>query len=332
MGEYVTFGARIDPEANADITAQTQWPEPSDESRYKPLTSASLSETREDVLARCLAANSRAPFSHITALQLQRIEVPAQHTLDTDTLHVTFSSIGKRKLRKNVQSHIRQGLCESDTVVVRWNGGLIRYVKPLIAWSQMAGFMPIEQMVELTESIFRHTDLTRPDFENALKEPAFAHRRKACSIALSLAQEHTDSPKETQSHLALTRYGAPFPIVNYQVPGAHYDNGVGITADLAWPQLRVALDYQGDHHRTDKEQWRRDNSKSGILRQAGWEFDVITQLDLADSWHQTALAVKVAGMFAKQGKPFVLTHRLSMNELADRRRKAWRNRGNDAQR
>jgi very-short-patch-repair endonuclease len=39
--------------------------------------------------------------------------------------------------------------------------------------------------------------------------------------------------------------------------------------DLAYPQWRIAIEYEGDHHR-EKTQFRRDVARLNALRAAGW--------------------------------------------------------------
>ena len=39
---------------------------------------------------------------------------------------------------------------------------------------------------------------------------------------------------------------------------------------MAWPEHRVAVEYQGDQHRTDLDQWRRDQERWALLAAAGW--------------------------------------------------------------
>ena len=51
--------------------------------------------------------------------------------------------------------------------------------------------------------------------------------------------------------------------------------------DLAYPHWRIAIEYEGDGHRTDKAQWRRDISRQRELEQRGWIVIRLTQLDLA---------------------------------------------------
>ena len=71
---------------------------------------------------------------------------------------------------------------------------------------------------------------------------------------------------ESETRITTTQYGLPRAVTNYTVPGATFSNGEPITLDLAWPEFRVAIEYDGDHHRTDKAQWRRDNDKMNRLK------------------------------------------------------------------
>lgn len=40
--------------------------------------------------------------------------------------------------------------------------------------------------------------------------------------------------------------------------------------DLAYPRWKIALEYEGDHHRVDRAQWNRDIDKHAALTRAGW--------------------------------------------------------------
>lgn len=50
--------------------------------------------------------------------------------------------------------------------------------------------------------------------------------------------------------------------------------------DLAYPELRIAIEYEGDGHRTDQEQWRRDIQRQQYLEGEGWMVIRLTQSDL----------------------------------------------------
>jgi very-short-patch-repair endonuclease len=50
--------------------------------------------------------------------------------------------------------------------------------------------------------------------------------------------------------------------------------------DLAYPELKVAIEYEGDGHRTDREQWRKDIQRQRHLESEGWIVIRLTQADL----------------------------------------------------
>jgi hypothetical protein len=84
---------------------------------------------------------------------------------------------------------------------------------------------------------------------------------------LSLVDPRAESPMETRLRLLLSDAGAPPPVPQHEVR-----NGAGRLigrVDLAYPQWRIAIEYEGDHHR-ERAQFRRDITRSNALREAGW--------------------------------------------------------------
>jgi very-short-patch-repair endonuclease len=79
--------------------------------------------------------------------------------------------------------------------------------------------------------------------------------------ALALANPLAESPMETRLRLTLVDAGLPAPVVQHRV--GRY------RLDLAYPDLKVAIEYDGDHHR-DRDTFRRDIARLNALRAAGW--------------------------------------------------------------
>ncbi|UWF77198.1 MULTISPECIES: endonuclease domain-containing protein [Microbacterium] len=97
--------------------------------------------------------------------------------------------------------------------------------------------------------------------------------------ALTRARAGVDSPKETEARVVIMAAGLPEPEVQYVV----HERGRKIaTVDLAYPEWKIAIEYEGDGHRTDPEQWREDIRRQRELEERGWLVLRITQLDLAD--------------------------------------------------
>jgi hypothetical protein len=84
---------------------------------------------------------------------------------------------------------------------------------------------------------------------------------------LELVDARAESPMETRLRLLLHDGGAPAPTPQYEVRDA---NGCLIgRVDLAYPHGKIAIEYEGDHHR-ERTQFRRDITRVNALRQAGW--------------------------------------------------------------
>jgi very-short-patch-repair endonuclease len=69
--------------------------------------------------------------------------------------------------------------------------------------------------------------------------------------------------------------GLPEPVLDHDV----YD-GAGVfvgCVDLAYPELRIAIEHEGDHHRLDTRQWNRDIAKHDRLAELGWRVIRVTK-------------------------------------------------------
>ncbi|MGP6169760.1 endonuclease domain-containing protein [Microbacterium sp. A196] len=95
--------------------------------------------------------------------------------------------------------------------------------------------------------------------------------------ALPHARELVESPKETETRLLLIENGLPEPVVQHEVWA--YGQLLGRT-DLAYPEWKIAIEYEGDGHRTDKKQWRTDIQRQRYLESEGWVVIRLTQADL----------------------------------------------------
>lgn len=95
--------------------------------------------------------------------------------------------------------------------------------------------------------------------------------------ALPQVRAGVESPKETETRLLLTSAGLPEPVVQHEVR----TSGILVArVDLAYPELRIAFEYEGDGHRTDRAQWRRDIRRQRDLDDLGWIVIRLTQDDL----------------------------------------------------
>ncbi|OBF25981.1 hypothetical protein A5724_32225 [Mycobacterium sp. ACS1612] len=85
--------------------------------------------------------------------------------------------------------------------------------------------------------------------------------------ALDLMDAGAESPQETRTRLVLIDGGFPRPITQIPVPN---DSGGTFYLDMGWDDIMLAVEYDGDHHRSDPDQWARDIARLEELQRRGW--------------------------------------------------------------
>ncbi|AQA02789.1 hypothetical protein BVC93_10490 [Mycobacterium sp. MS1601] len=84
---------------------------------------------------------------------------------------------------------------------------------------------------------------------------------------LPLVDPGAASLKESWLRLLLIDQGFPRP--QTQIPAAADGHLIGFL-DMGWPELKVAVEYDGDQHRSDRRQYVRDQARLRRLEHAGW--------------------------------------------------------------
>lgn len=84
---------------------------------------------------------------------------------------------------------------------------------------------------------------------------------------IPLADARAESPMESETRLVMHDGGLPAPELQYEVVDS---NGRTWRLDFAWPDLNVAVEYDGFDWHSDQEQFRRDRQKRAALNEAGW--------------------------------------------------------------
>lgn len=85
---------------------------------------------------------------------------------------------------------------------------------------------------------------------------------------LPLVDGGAASPRESRARLWLIDAGMPVP--RTQIPV--FDRGTRPVAflDMGWEQFKVAVEYDGDHHRKDRHQYVKDIVRIRMLEEMGW--------------------------------------------------------------
>lgn len=105
------------------------------------------------------------------------------------------------------------------------------------------------------DALARATGVTDSDVWPLVDRYAGARGVRRCRTAIELMGAGAQSPKETWLRLLLIDGGFPPP--QTQIP--LYENGYAVAfLDLGWPAIKLAVEYDGDQHRTDRAQYVRD--------------------------------------------------------------------------
>jgi hypothetical protein len=87
--------------------------------------------------------------------------------------------------------------------------------------------------------------------------------------ALGLIRVGSASPLETEFRLDAAQAGLPQPALDVEVRDGH-GRLLGIS-ELVYSRAKLAVEIEGDHHRTDRAQWNRDIDKYTAYAAEGWE-------------------------------------------------------------
>ncbi len=98
-------------------------------------------------------------------------------------------------------------------------------------------------------------------------------------VVLSLADGRSESPMESRLRVLLALGGLPRPVPQHVVRDAA--GRFVARVDLAWPDERVAVEYDGLWH-ADSDQFHRDRRRLNALGRAGWVVVHVTRPGLAD--------------------------------------------------
>ena len=117
--------------------------------------------------------------------------------------------------------------------------------------------------------------------------------------ALDLMDSGSQSPKETLLRLNLIDAGLPRPTTQIPVRDGHSEPFAFL--DMGWEDVLIAVEYDGDQHRTDRRRYVWDERRLRRLRELGWlhikviaedrPYDVIQRVRRA--WAQREPGVKV---------------------------------------
>lgn len=235
-----------------------------------------------------------AAASHATAFTLWNFPgfLPGS---DEPVIHISRPDTAAMMRRPGVRGHRGQFF---DDEVTTLDGLFI--TSRTRTWLDCARRMSIEEITVVADHLLR---VPRPEFEGRTHPYATPddlagmldrHKgtpgiRKA-RLALELARIGSDSAPETRLRLALEYASLPEPQLNV---AAELSTGVVRQPDLAYPEQKVGVEYEGEGH-SEVGQIVRDIAREEDFGRAGWMLVRISKRHMANDGRAAVAKVRSA--------------------------------------
>jgi very-short-patch-repair endonuclease len=145
-------------------------------------------------------------------------------------------------------------------------GGL-RVTNPARTAFDLARHLPRAVAVSHLDALSAATGLTVDAVAGLIASHKGARGVRQCQTALSLMDGGAQSPKESWLRLVLVDAGLPRPVTQIRITEGRFVAYL----DMGWEQPMVAVEYDGDQHRTDRSQYVKDIRRAEILNCLGWQ-------------------------------------------------------------
>lgn len=220
-------------------------------------------------------------ISHHSAVALHGGVAP-----ETLATHVSTVAGRLRTVRQGIQAHWSM----TQASVIRLRG--LPVSSPTQAFLELARLgVSLVDLVVAGDTLLKATGIERVAFVTAA-ESCHGRGGRLARRAARLVRDGVDSAMESRLRLLIVLAGLPEPVVNYIVRYA--DGEWAQRFDMAYPGLKLIVEYDGRHHMRDTAQWRRDLKRREQLEGEGWRFIVVTAEDIYQTPFQTLLRIQAA--------------------------------------
>jgi len=208
--------------------------------------------------AALLAVGDRGAICSVSAAQLRGLPVPV-----CEDIHVLVPPDAPRSRRPGIVTH-------RGTRTLSLHRGIPLTVM-VETFLDVARDYPLLDAVALGDAMVLQGYAT----PHRLVDAAAADGRygvQRARRAAALVRSRVDSPQETRLRLLMLFNGLPEPVTGHEVRAA----GRKRCLDTAFPEWRVAVEYDGRHHVERDEQWSDDIERHEELGDESWRVVTVT--------------------------------------------------------
>lgn len=255
-------------------------------------SSTPATTVRERATALHAVLPDTAVFSHTTAAAIHGAPLPA--AVESGPLHVTVGRPNRASRRAGVVWH-------EATAPLAWTSvGGLRVASPSVAYCQLGSLLSVGDLVAVGDFLVTGDEpISRTQPLCGVDELAAAVARlgptrgiRRLRQAVELVRWGPLSRPESLLRVGLVLEGHPEPAINF--PIFLPSTGRWIMVDLAYPGLKLAFEYEGDYHRTDRAKFEDDILRRERLAELGWTVIRVTAHDLsARGWPEFLARVQL---------------------------------------
>lgn len=177
--------------------------------------------------------------------------------------------LGTRKRRHSTCDGVRLHFYTHEPELV-WHRGLW-LTSPAQTFLDLAAFLEFIDLLVLGDSLVRRTDVTPSHLREFVADRHSTGARRAREVAAHVRSK-VDSPNESRLRLLITSAGMAEPTIGHIVQlGPRHRR-----LDLSYPDLKLAIEFDGRYHIDREAQWDKDILRREELEALGWRFLVIT--------------------------------------------------------
>lgn len=210
-------------------------------------------------------------LTHLSGARIWACSLPAWMQEDW-RVHVARERNGSKPRRRNVVGH-RTTFKPGEVVL---HDG-VRVTSPARTWLDLASLMAVDDLIATGDSLVcaHGQDFPRPkqalctvaDLRRMVGQHPGIRGMKTARLALPEIRVGADSPQETRMRLILACSRLGEPALNHVIVNAW--GQPAIWPDAAYPEQRIALQYDGGHH-ADPGQVRSDTRRRALTERLGW--------------------------------------------------------------
>ncbi|KZS63322.1 hypothetical protein [Mycobacterium ostraviense] len=132
----------------------------------------------------------------------------------------------------------------------------------------LACWHPTTTAVAALDALARATEFKVADVELLAARHRGRRGLERARVSLDLVDAGAQSPKETWLRLVLVQAGLPRP--QTQIPVLDEFGDAIAYLDMGWEDIKVAVEYDGEQHRSDRRQYTWDVRRLELVDRRGW--------------------------------------------------------------